>query len=99
MAAGVPVVASDYPVWHEFVEGAGCGVLVDPRDPEAVAAAVSSLLDDPERAAAMGANGRQAVLDRYNWTSEGAELLRLYARVLGAAEPVADIVGQTSTVW
>ncbi len=99
MAAGVPVVASDFPDWREFVDGTGCGVLVDPQDPQAVAAAIRELLDDSERAAAMGASGRRAVAARYNWAAEGDELLRLYRRVLEVTAPIPDVVGSTATVW
>jgi glycosyltransferase involved in cell wall biosynthesis len=78
MAAGMPVVASDFPVWRAIVDDAGCGLLVDPRDPAAIAAAIRSLLADDARAEQMGARGRQAVLQKYSWTAEGAKLKTLY---------------------
>ncbi|MBD0329629.1 MAG: glycosyltransferase family 4 protein [Thermoleophilia bacterium] len=81
MAAGLPVVASDFPRWREIVAGAGCGVLVDPDDTPAVAAAVDRLLADPEEAERLGANGRGAFEQTYNWDAEGARLLELYARL------------------
>jgi glycosyltransferase involved in cell wall biosynthesis len=82
MAAGVPVVASDFPLWREIIDGAGCGLLVDPGDPSAVAAAILELLSDPERAGEMGLNGRRAVLERYRWEPQGQRLLDLYAKLL-----------------
>ncbi|WP_028536106.1 glycosyltransferase family 4 protein [Paludibacterium yongneupense] len=78
MAAGMPVIASDFPVWRAIVDGAGCGLLVDPQDPQAIAAAISSLLADDERARAMGEAGKRAVLARYGWDAEAAKLLALY---------------------
>ena len=41
--------------------------MVDPRSPEAVARVVSELLDDPDRARAMGAAGRRWVEERWSW--------------------------------
>ncbi|BEV72267.1 MULTISPECIES: glycosyltransferase family 4 protein [unclassified Paludibacterium] len=78
MAAGIPVVASDFPVWRAIVEDAGCGLLVDPQDPAAIAAAMNTLLADDQRAAAMGASGQRAVLAKYSWQAEGEKLLALY---------------------
>lgn len=81
MAAGLPVVASDFPLWREIVDGAGCGLLVNPEDPTAIAAALQYLLERPKAAAAMGRRGRAAVLQRYNWEQQAARLLALYARL------------------
>jgi glycosyltransferase involved in cell wall biosynthesis len=83
MVAGVPVVASNFPLWASIVGGANCGLLVDPTDPTAIAAAMEELASNPERAADMGRRGRQAVLSRLNWTREERLLLSLYQRLLG----------------
>ena len=82
MAAGLPVIASDFPLWREIVEGAGCGLLVDPQNPQAIAAAMQWVLDHAEEAAAMGRRGRAAVEDRYNWEAESEKLLALYRRLM-----------------
>ncbi|HJV05908.1 MAG TPA: glycosyltransferase family 4 protein [Chromobacteriaceae bacterium] len=78
MAAGMPVVASDFPVWREIVDDAGCGLLVDPQDPAAIAAAINRLLSDETLARTMGDAGKQAVLNKYSWAAEGLKLVRLY---------------------
>ncbi len=83
MAAALPVIASDFPVWRRIVEEAGCGLLVDPLDPRAIAEAITHLLSHPEEAEAMGRRGREAVLARYNWDSEAEKLLGLYERLAG----------------
>ena len=82
LASGVPVVASDFPVWRDIVGAVDAGLLVDPTDPAAVCAAIDTLLDDPERAAAMGRRGRAAVLERYMWDEQGARLVALYERLI-----------------
>jgi len=82
MSAGIPVIASDFPLWREVVEGNDCGLLVDPLDPGAIAAAIDRLVRDPSLARRMGENGRAAVLKRYNWSVEERKLLDFYEAVL-----------------
>jgi glycosyltransferase involved in cell wall biosynthesis len=78
MAAAIPFVASDFPPIRSIVETHGCGLLVDPLDPLAVAAAIDSLLDDEDAAEAMGQKGREAVLTALNWDQEVRALLGVY---------------------
>lgn len=82
MSAGLPVIASDFPLWREIVEGNACGLCVDPLDPAAIAAAIDRLVEDPDLARGMGENGRRAVHERYNWAIEEKKLLDLYRTVL-----------------
>lgn len=82
MAAGLPVIASDFPLWREIVEGAECGLLVDPQDPQAIAEAMQWILDNPDEAAEMGRRGRAAVEERYNWEAESEKLVALYRHLL-----------------
>jgi glycosyltransferase involved in cell wall biosynthesis len=79
MAAGLPVVASDFPQVREVVDGAGCGLLADTRDPTRIAAAIGRILQDPEEAQAMGERGRRAIRERFNWSTSAAVLLETYA--------------------
>jgi len=81
MAAGLPVVVSDFPVLQEIVGGAECGLLVDPTDPEAIAEAMAWLFDHPDEAEEMGERGRKAVFEKYNFAGEAAELDRFYRRL------------------
>lgn len=83
MAAGVPVVASNFPLWREIVEGNDCGLCVDPTDPVAIAAAVDYLIDNPERASQMGRNGQKAVMSNYSWETEENCLIRFYECLSG----------------
>jgi glycosyltransferase involved in cell wall biosynthesis len=82
MACGIPVVASNFPYWRDIVDSVGCGLLVDPQDPWAIAEAVKWLLDHPDEAELMGRRGREAVIHEYNWESQIPILVRLYERLL-----------------
>lgn len=82
MAAGIPVVASDFPLWREIVQGNQCGLCVDPMNPAAIAKAIDYLVQHPGEARQMGENGRRAVLERYNWSVEEAKLLAFYKQIL-----------------
>ncbi|OKY73764.1 MAG: glycosyl transferase [Desulfobulbaceae bacterium DB1] len=78
MSAGVPVIASNFPLWREIVEGNDCGLCVDPLNPAQIAEAIDFLVNNPERAEQMGRNGQKAVQARYNWGIEEQKLLRFY---------------------
>jgi glycosyltransferase involved in cell wall biosynthesis len=81
MAAGVPVIASDFPVLREIVEASGCGILVEPLDVHAISSAMQWVLDHPEEAGAMGRRGRETVRQKLNWEAEAVALLALYAEL------------------
>lgn len=82
MAAALPVVASDFPLWRRVLVGEGAGVCVDPLDPRAIAAAITGLLDDPAAARVMGSRGRGAVHACYRWDREFLKLRGLYDGLL-----------------
>lgn len=79
MAAGLPVVASDFTLWKQIVEGSQCGICVDPTDTNAVRRSCLFLLDNPGEAEKMGKAGRQAIINKYNWNVEERKLLELYS--------------------
>ncbi|MBD8066013.1 glycosyltransferase [Devosia sp. PTR5] len=85
MAAGMPVISSDFPMWREIVDEAQCGLLIDPLRSEELVRAMQAILDDPAEAQAMGVRGRKAVVEKYNWDREAQTLLKLYQERLGVA--------------
>ena len=78
MAAGIPVIASNFPLWHEIVEGNQCGICVNPLDTNAISKAIQYFVENSIDAERMGKNGRRAVEEKYNWLIEEKKLLRLY---------------------
>ncbi len=82
MSAGLPVIASNFPLWKNIVEGNHCGICVDPMNPDEIAAAIDMLVNNPELAEEMGKNGRMAVEEKYNWGIEERKLLKLYEKLL-----------------
>ncbi|MGP3975308.1 glycosyltransferase [Streptomyces sp. 8N114] len=95
MSCGTPVVATAVGGQCDTVAHRGTGLLVPPRDPEALAQAVRTLLAMPARGRAYGAAGRRRVLSRYSWARVVAQTEDVYRRVLdaraarAAAQPTA----------
>ena len=81
MAAGVPVIASNFPLWKEIIVKAECGILVDPMDPVSISDAIRWVIQNPEEAQAMGERGRLAALQYYNWENEVCTLYDLYKKL------------------
>lgn len=82
MATGLPVIASNFPLWKQIIEGNQCGLCVDPLDPQAIAQAIDYLVTHPAEAEQMGRNGQKAVHEKYNWTIEENKFLNLYTSLL-----------------
>lgn len=82
MSAGIPVIASNFPLWREIIEGNNCGLCVNPMNPKAIVGAIDYLIEHPQDARRMGDNGRQAVLNKYNWSIEEKKLINLYRDLL-----------------
>jgi phosphatidylinositol alpha-1,6-mannosyltransferase len=76
-AMGVPVVAGNSGGAPESVVDGETGLVVDGWDVGAIAAAVGDLLADPARAAAMGAAGRNWVVDNWQWRTKAERLSEL----------------------
>jgi len=84
MACGVAVVATNVGGIPEVVLDAQTGLLVPPNDPVLLAEAISSLISDPARAAAMGQLGRQRVIADFSWASIAAQTAALYTELTRA---------------
>jgi rhamnosyl/mannosyltransferase len=102
MACGKPVVCCELHNGVTYVNRHGeTGLVVPPRDPEALAEALNRLLNDPELRVRLGEQGRRRVRAEFSVESMVAGTLRVYEQVLGRALPMrtprdslADIVGR-----
>ena len=79
MACETPVVASAVGGILEVVEDGKTGVLVEPGRPDALAAAIRGVLDDPARGRAMGRAGRLRVEAHFAWSSVAERTRDVYA--------------------
>lgn len=78
MAAGLPVVASNFPLWKKIVEETDCGICVDPTNVDEVRKACNEMLSNPIKGEEMGKKGREAILNKYSWANEEIKLLKIY---------------------
>ena len=79
MAAGRPVVASKVDGLMEVIRDGLNGLFVSPGDSQAVARAILELLLNPEKAASMGARGRQLVVNEFSLERFQSAILAAYA--------------------
>jgi glycosyltransferase involved in cell wall biosynthesis len=79
MAAGLPVIASRFPLWTNVLAGNDCGRVVDPLNVEEATAVALDYWRSPELRERHGRNGRAAVEARYHWGAEVTQLIAVYA--------------------
>jgi len=82
MAAGIPVICSNFSGLKTFVENAGYGLTVAPDNPEDISEKINFLYNHPELRKQLGQNGRNAFEMKYNWEHHEGKLIDLYERIL-----------------
>jgi len=87
LAAGLPVVAADFPGLKEIVESKQTGRCANPEDPRAIAQAINSILTDDDLRNRMSRNARRAAKERYCYQVEGAPLLKVLLALVQATSP------------
>jgi glycosyltransferase involved in cell wall biosynthesis len=95
LAAGLPVVASDFPELRRVVVDHGVGETFDPEDAADIARAIRLVLDDPDRHRELRHRARQAA-EVYSWEGERPKLLSVVER-LTPAQRRADRAGAPPT--
>lgn len=92
-AAGRAIVTTDVPGCREVVKHGYNGLLVPPRDADALAQALEQLLNDTKRCVAMGRNGRQLAENYFSVESVVDRTLQIYEEFRhesGARRPVTE---------
>lgn len=82
LGLGIPVIVSNLPVWSEMITRYQCGLTVDPLRPDDIAEKITIMAQDRIRFAEYGMNGRNAVLQYFNWETEGKKLVDAYNQLL-----------------
>jgi glycosyltransferase involved in cell wall biosynthesis len=82
MACGTPVVATTAGALPEVVGEEGAGLLVPPRDPQALAQGIRQILEDREQAEKMGRSGRERVEQLFSWRSVAERTVAVYKELI-----------------
>lgn len=84
MMSGIPVIATDFDLWKDIVEGYDCGICVNPHNIDDITDAINYFISHPEEAKKKGKNGRRAIEEKYNWSTQEKELFKVYEQVIEA---------------
>ena len=98
MAMGASVIATSVGGPTEIIRDGIDGLLVAPRQPDALAAAIAWLLDDPDRRLALGAAARAAAIERFGAHQHVAAVSALYRKLLGDRSTSASLRGHLQPV-
>lgn len=82
MGAGLPVVASNFPLWRKLLDSIGCAIFIDPFNVREIAHAIEYLLTHAQEAEEMGRRGQIAVIERLNWNTQAPKLVNLYTELV-----------------
>jgi len=78
MSAGIAVIASDFPLYKEFVEKNNCGLCVNPLDINQISKAIEDMVQDKSKSKDMGEVAKCLIKQSFNWTNEESKLFDIY---------------------
>lgn len=79
MAAGLPIVMSDFPLWNDLFKG--CALFVDAYNPDDIAGKILSLIENKNLRTELGLKGRRLIEEQYSWEKESEKLIELYDKL------------------
>jgi glycosyltransferase involved in cell wall biosynthesis len=78
MAAEMPIISSNFPLWKSIIEQHHCGLCINPNNINEIQEAINYILNTPKESSKMGIRGKKAVLEYYNWGTQEKKLVSLY---------------------
>ncbi len=94
MSLGVPTLGTTSGGVHEIIDDGRSGLLVEPNDPDALAAALKRLIEDPALRRELGEAGRESIVENFDSRTGAATI---FERVLGTPAPrVTDVTKAAS---
>lgn len=81
MAAGIPVIATEFKLWENIINESSAGLCLDPKDTNDIIKNIEMLLSNSSLMKQMGDSGRNYVTEKYNWENEEKKLLNLYKKL------------------
>jgi glycosyltransferase involved in cell wall biosynthesis len=81
MGAGIPMIASDFPLWRSIIDRYDCGLLVNEERACEIADGVHFYAANPQVAQMHGNNARRAAIEVFNWEVEAEALVDLYDKL------------------
>ncbi len=88
LACGLPLLVANLPDWQAMYVQPGYGLACNPEDPESIAAVVNWYLHHPTEMRAMGEQGRQRILNDWNYEAQFSVVKnQILQPFLGADQP------------
>lgn len=81
LAAGLPVICTNFKIWSEIIKKWKCGICVDPNNTTEIHDAIEYLVNNPHEAMKMGKNGQKAIIDEFNWQKQEQTLINTYKNI------------------
>lgn len=77
MAAGIPIISNKLPEVKNLIQENNCGYVINDKDPETIASELLALDLSNNITEQLGDNGKNAIMEKYNWETEVQKLLKL----------------------
>ncbi|MBU4599608.1 MAG: glycosyltransferase [Proteobacteria bacterium] len=81
MLFGLPFIASDFPKWREMLNGVEAGYWVDPINCDQIYEHILKIASDKTLKERLGANGKEFIVNQFNWERESKKLLNIYKKL------------------